>query len=269
LLALFCCVLVVGCVDGPVASVDLGTADGFAILAGSGITNVGTTMVVGDVGSHPTPAQTGFGPGADSVTVVGTNHHDDAITAGAKVDLVAAYNDAKNRTGAVAIPGGDLGGLVLTSGVYSDNNDPDSLSLTGTLTLDGLNDTSSVFIFQSGSTLVTASNSSVILINGAQACRIFWQVTSSATLGTDAHLEGTILALTSITLDTRASVDGRALARNGAVTLHNNTIQRESCDNTQTSTAPIPVFPTTTVAVAATAGAMVAAFLILRRRPGT
>jgi ice-binding like protein/CARDB protein len=223
-------VLVVPNASAAVATVNLGTAGSFAVLAGAGITNTGSTTITGDVGSHPTNSQTGFGPGANSVTLLGAsvNHHDDAVTQGAKADLVTAYNDAAGRV-ATPIPGGELGGLVLVPGVYSDANNPDSLALTGTLTLNGLGDPDSVFIFQSGSTLITASDSNVVLTNGAQACNIFWQVTSSATLGTNSHLEGTILALTSITLNTGATLDGRALARNGAVTMDTNTIQVVPC----------------------------------------
>lgn len=213
----------------------LGTAEAFAILAGAGITNTGSTTVVGDIGTHPTPAQTGFGPGADSVTQTGTNHGDDAVTASAKVALVAAYDDAANRTPATPIPSGELGGLTLVPGVYADDNQPDSLAITGTLVLDGLNDTGSLFIFQSGSTLTLATGSNVMLINGAQECNVFWQVTSSATLNAASHLEGTILALTSISLLNGASIDGRALARNGAVTMDANTIRNVPC-----STPPPP-----------------------------
>lgn len=221
-----------------VATVDLGSAGSFAVLAGAGITNTGATTIRGDVGSHPTSAQTGFGPGANSVTLIGasTNHHDDAVTQDAKEALVVAYEDAEDRPLPTPIVGGELGGLTLPPGVYADDDAPDSLQITGTLTLDGLGDPDSVFIFQSGSTLITASNSDVVLTGGAQACNIFWQVTSSATLGTGSHVEGTILALTSITLDTSATLNGRALARNGAVTMDTNTIQVVPC----ASATPMP-----------------------------
>ena len=280
-----------------VSNVGLGAADAFAVLAGSGITNTGTTTIKGNVGSHPTPAQTGFGPGADSVTLTGANHHDDAVTQGAKSALVTAYNDAAGRPGATPIAGGDLGGRTLTAGVYADDNAPDSLAITGTLTLDGANDPSSVFIFQSGSTLVTASASNVVLTRGAQACHVFWQVTSSATLGSGSHLVGSVLALTSITLGTGASVDGRVLARNGAVTMHGNTIQVVPCaaaaggttsassSSTTTSassttshaaassssapanaTAAVPFFPTVAAFAIGGVGAVGGAYLILRKR---
>jgi hypothetical protein len=287
-----------------VATVDLGTADGFAVLAGAGITNTGSTTVTGDVGSHPTNSQTGFGPGADQVILTGTNHHNDAVTEGAKADLVTAYNDAAGRPGGTPVVGGELGGLVLAPGVYKDDGAPASLAITGTLTLDGQNNPDSVWIFQSASTLITASNSNVALINGAQACNIFWQVGSSATLGTSSHLEGTIMALTSITLDNAATLNGRALARNGAVTMDSNTIQNVPCattgtgsgtqtgsqtetgtgtttgtgtetgvetgsgtqTGTSTTTTSIPFFSTSTAVVVGVLGAIGGAFIVLRRR---
>lgn len=211
-------------------TVNLGSSGIFAILAGSGITNTGATTIAGDVGSSAIDTQTGF----ETVTFTsGANHTtanpNDATTQGAKVDLAAAYTDAAGRTSATPIVGGELGGRTLTPGVYTDNNDPDSLALTGTLTLDAQGSTDAVFIFQSGSSLTTASGSRVSLINGAQACNIFWQVTSSATLGTTTDFKGTILALTSITLNTGATVNGRLLAQNGAVTLDANTITASTC----------------------------------------
>lgn len=211
-------------------TVNLGTATNFAVLAGSGITNTGPTKIIGDVGTFPTISETGFG----NVTIIGTNHVGDVVTQGAKADLVIAYNDAAGRTPATAAPG-NIGGLTLTSGVY---NSASSIGLTGTLTLDAQGDPNAVFIFQMGSTLTTASGSSVILINGAQACNIFWQVGSSATLGTGSNFKGTILAFTSITATTAVVVIGRLLARNGAVTLDSNTITRTICS------APPPPPPT-------------------------
>ncbi|MDO8724684.1 MAG: ice-binding family protein [Candidatus Methanoperedens sp.] len=206
-------------------TVDLGTADSFVILGGSGITNTGPTTINGDVGTFPTTTETGFG----SVTLAGMNHAGDAVTQGAKIDLTTAYGDAAGRTGAITIAGGELGGRTLIPGVYKDDGAPASLAITGTLTLDALGDSTAVFIFQSASTLTTASGSKVSLVNGAQPCNVFWQVGSSATLGTTTDFVGNILASESITLTTGATISGRALARNGAVTMDSNTITASAC----------------------------------------
>lgn len=202
-------------------SVGLGTADSFAVLAGSGITNTGATTITGDIGTFPTTTITGTA----SMTLDGVNHAGDAVTQGAKTDLVTAYNSAAGQ-GSDQTISADLGGMTLVSGVYTSTS---SLGLTGTLTLDAAGDPNAVFVFQAGSTLTTASGSQVALVNGAQACNVFWQVGSSATLGTTTAFRGTILALTSITLDNSATVDGRVLARGGAVTLDTNTITRSRC----------------------------------------
>jgi uncharacterized protein YhjY with autotransporter beta-barrel domain len=225
--------------DAVAQAVELGTASDFAVLAGSGITNTGATTITGNVGSFPTTSQTGFG----SVTLNGTNQGGNAVTQQAKSDLTTAYGTAAGRAATITYaPGSDLGGLTLASGVY---NNPSSFGLTGTLTLDGKGDPSSVWIFQAGSTLGTASGSKVVLINGADGCNIFWQVGSSAVLGTGSILYGTILAMTSITANTGAVINGRLLAQNGAVTLDTNTIAAEICktiingpDTTDTGTNP-------------------------------
>ena len=145
----------------------------------------------------------------------------------AKSDLVTAYNDAAGQTPATPVAAAALGGLTLTAGVYSGG----ALDLTGTVTLDAQGDSGAVFIFQAASTLITASASQVKLVNGASACNVFWKVGSSATLGTTTSFKGTILALTSITLNTGATVDGRMLARNGAVTLDSNTVTTPDCSS--------------------------------------
>ncbi|MGZ8562179.1 MAG: ice-binding family protein [Candidatus Limnocylindria bacterium] len=207
---------------GP-APVGLGTAGTFAVLAGTGITNTGATTIVGDVGSHPTASMTGFG----TVVLTGTNHGGDAVTQGAKADLTAAYGVAAGATPVTVVAGGTLGGKTLVGGVYSANGV--TLDLTGTLTLDGQNDPDSVWVFQATSDLITASSSAVAFINGAQPCNVFWQVTSSATLGSGSTFVGTIMALTSITMDSGVTLNGRALARNGDVTLINDTINRPTC----------------------------------------
>jgi hypothetical protein len=196
----------------------LGTAADFAVLAGTTVTNTGPTVVNGDLGVSPGSAVTGFPPGV----VNGTIHAADATAAQAQLDLTAAYNDAASRTPTGPLPAA-IGGLTFTPGVY---NAPAAVGLTGTVTLDAQGDPNAVFIFQIGSALTTASGSVVNLINGAQACNVFWQVGSSATLGTGSTFAGNILALTSITVTTGTTVDGRTLARNGAVTLDTNTITR-------------------------------------------
>ena len=198
------------------ASIGLGTAKSFAVLAGTTITNTGATTITGDVGLHPGSAVTGFG----TVTVHGATHVGDAVALSAKNALVTAYNDAAGATPATAVAT-ELGGTTLTPGVYGS----DTLRLTGTLTLDG----EGVYIFRAGSTLITAPNSVVSLINGASACNVYWQVGSSATLDTTTSFKGTIMALTSIQLKTGATLQGRALARNGAVTLEHNTINSSAC----------------------------------------
>lgn len=201
--------------------VNLGTANSFAVLAGAGITNTGATTITGDVGSFPTTSQTGF----ETVTLNGINHEGDAVTQQAKNDLITAYNDAAGRTPTTV--GTELGGATLTTGAY--NSADGTFQITGTLTLDAAGDPDAVFIFQMASTLTTASASNVELINGAQACKVFWQVGSSATLGTNSTLIGSVLALQSITANTGAAVHGRLLARNGAVTLQANNIEKPTC----------------------------------------
>jgi Ice-binding-like len=205
-------------------TVGLGTAASFAVLAGTpDVTNTGPSSITGDLGIAPAVAVTGFPPG----TVSGTVHKGDAVALQAKSDLVTAYTDAAGRP--VTATHGTLGGLTLASGVYTSGGV--GLDLTGTLTLDGQNDATSVWIFKATSSLVTASNSAVKLINGASACNVFWQVTSSATLGSGSTFVGTIMALTSITMQTGVTLNGRALARNGEVTLINDTISSSSCSS--------------------------------------
>jgi hypothetical protein len=199
------------------ATVDLGSAANFAVLASSGITNTGTTNITGDIGSSPT-----YGAPGGTITLSGTNHGADGVTATAKTDLAAAYTNAAGRTPDTTYPAAyDLGGLTLTTGVYKD---PSSFGITGVLKLDAGDNPNAVFIFQAGSTLGTAAGSQVILIGGAQASNVFWQVGTSATLGTDSIFMGTILADQSITINTGATVYGRALASGAAVTLNANTI---------------------------------------------
>ena len=189
------------------------------------------------------------------MTLNGTNHGGDAVTQQAKNDLTTAYNEAAGSGPPIAVPTGELGGLTLTPGVYNGA----TLQITGTLTLDTLGDPAAVFIFQSGATLITASDSAVVVLGGGTACNVFWQVTSSATLGTNSHLIGSVLALTSITATTGATIDGRLLARNGAVTLDTNTITAESCAASTTTTTPGATTTTTPGATTTIAAATTSA----------
>ena len=215
-------------------AVNLGTADGYAVLGGSTVTNTGPTIVNGNLGLSPGTSVTGFPPG----TVNGVQHVTDAAAAQAQADLVTAYDAASGQTTAVTMVSGDLGGQTLTPGIYKSTS---ALGLTGTVTLDGQGNPDAVFLFQVGSALTTASASRVLLINNAQACNVFWQIGSSATLGTDSNFVGTILALASITVNTGASVSGRVLARNGAVTLDTNPVSRPTC--AAPAVVPPPVVP--------------------------
>lgn len=216
--------------DRTVLSDLIGTANSFAVMGGSTVTNTGPSVIRGDLGVSPGIAIIGFPPG--TVVPPGTTHAGDAVALQAQSDITIAYNDLAGRPLQFDMTGQDLGGRTLTPGVYHFSS---SAQLTGTVTLDFQGNSSSVFIFQVGSTLITASNSSVVMINGGstgvmQGCEVYWQVGSSATLGTETSFVGNIVALTSITLNTGADiVYGRALARNGAVTLDNNEITAPAC----------------------------------------
>lgn len=201
----------------------LGTAQSFAVLGGSTVTNTGPTIIVGDLGVDPGLAVTGFPPGLVSG---GTIHAGDAVALQAQSDTTTAYNTLAGEAPTVDLTSQDLGGMTLTAGVY---HFAAAAQLTGTLTLDAEGDPAATFVFQIGSTLTTASNSTVVLLNGATDCNVFWQVGSSATLGTTTAFVGNILALTSITLTTGATVSGRALARNGAVTMDSNDVSNLRC----------------------------------------
>ncbi len=211
------------------APVDLGSAGGFVALAGTTLTNVSSsgTIIIGDIGVSPGTAISGFPPGI----VIGTIHAGGPVAAQAQADLTIAYDDAAGRTTAPVTVAGNLGGMTLAPGLYKSTS---SLEITsGDLTLDAQGDPDAVFIFQMESTLTTTSGRQMILAGGAQASNIFWQVGSSATFGSTSVVKGTIMAAISITLNTGASLEGRALARSGAVTL-----------DSIAGTTPRPTIPT-------------------------
>lgn len=204
--------LVVGAPLGAATAPPMGTAADFVVLGGSTVTNTGSSVLTGDLGVWPGLAISGFPPG----TVNGTTHAGDAVALQAQSDLVTAYNDLAGQACDLDLTNQDLGGMTLPPGAYCFDA---AAELTGTLTLDALGDPNAVFVFQIGSTLTTASNAVVDVINGGSDCNVYWQVGSSATLGTGTSFAGNILALTSITTNTSAGVSGQLLARNGAVTL--------------------------------------------------
>jgi hypothetical protein len=216
----------------------LGTADPFAVLGASTVTNTGTTVVNGDVGVFPGLAIVGFPPGI----VNGTQHPGDATAMNAQNDVTTAYNALAAQTCNVVLTGLDLGGLTLTPGVYCFAA---SAQLTGQLTLDAQGNPGAVWVFQIGTTLTTASSSRVMYINGGQPCGTFWQVGSSATLGTSTRFRGNILALASITVNTSTIQSGGLFARTGAVTLDTNTVSRAgSCGGgPQPAPTPLPALP--------------------------
>lgn len=205
---------------GATATVGLGSAASFSVLGGSTVTNTGPTTMFGDLGLSPGSSVTG------APHVLGQTHVDDAVAIGAKNALTTAYNDAASRP-SNGSAGSELAGQTFLPGVRTASS---SLLLSsGSVTLNAQGDPNAVFIFQIGSTLITESNTTVLLVNGAQACNVFWQVGSSATLGTGTRFVGTIMALASITANTGATIHGRLLAREGAVAMDTNTITTSNC----------------------------------------
>jgi len=223
-----------------VPDVGLGTAAQYAVLGGSTVTNTGSSTLDGSLGVSPGTSITGFPPGL--VLAPWVTNATNAAAQQAQSDLTAAYVDAAGRP-LDGTTTADLGGLNLQPGVYAGPS-KGALALTGTLILDGAGNPDSVFIFQTNSSLITATGSTVQLINGAQACNIYWQVGSSATLGTGSVFVGTIMALSSISVNSGVTVQGQALARNGAVTLINDVFTRPSC-----ATAAPPTTTTTSSAL--------------------
>jgi Ice-binding-like/Bacterial Ig-like domain len=203
------------CGQAPVA---LASAASFVVLAGSTVTSTGPTSIIGDLGVSPGTAITGFPPG----TVVGAEHAGDPTAAQGVADLTTAYNNTANRTLCAITVAGNLGGQTLTPGLYKSTS---SLAISaGDLTLDAQGDPDAVFIFQMASTLTTTPGRQVILSGAAKSTNVFWQVGTSATLGTTTAFQGTIMANQAITLDTGATLNGRALAMIAAVALESNTI---------------------------------------------
>ena len=238
----FAALLLVGAPALAATAPVFGTAQPFTVLGASAVTNTGLSVLTGELGIWPNNASsvTGFPPG----TIIGATHFADAVALGAQTAVTTAYNNLATQPVNTDLTGQDLGGLTLTAGVY---NFSSSAQLTGTLTLDAQNDPTAVFVFKMGSTLTTASNAVVSVIHGGSNCNVFWQVGSSATLGTGTTFAGNILALTSITVTTGANVSGRLLARNGAVTLDTNAVSNAGCNVTP------PTLTATTISTQASA----------------
>lgn len=236
------------------AAINLGSAAPDAVVAGTTITNTGSSVLTGDISLSPGTSVVGFPPG----TASGTTNAADATSLAAQTSATAAYGVASSATPFTTVAGGTVGGLTLSPGVYESAS---AMQLTGPLTLNGGGDPSAVFIFQAGSTLTTASASSVVLENGAQACNVFWQVGSSATLGSTTSFVGTILALASVTLNTGARVDGRVFAQTGAVTLNDNVITVPTC-------AALAPTTTTTAATTTTTATKTPTGTVPTKKPG-
>jgi hypothetical protein len=227
-----------------VAAVPLGTVENYSVLAGSTVTNDGDSVLNLSLGLWDGTSITGFPPG--TVVPPATIDIANGPAQQAQADLTVAYVNAHDRP-IDATTTADLGNLILQPGVYA-ADEKGELGLTGPLVLDGANDLRSVFIFQTDSALTTAANSTVSLINGAQECNVFWQIGSSATLGADSVFVGNLMALTSITVGNSVEFHGRALARNAAVTLDDDTFTKPTCETPPEETPTTLGETTTTLA---------------------
>jgi hypothetical protein len=229
------------------SEVNLGTANPFVVLGGSEVTNTGASVLNGELGVAPGTELTGF----NAAVVNGATHDNDPVAAKAQEDLTTAFGVAGSQpiSPGNELTGIDLGGLTLTPGAYGYSS---SAQLTGQLTLNAQGNPNAQFVFVIGSTLTTASASSVKLINGASPCNVYWRVGSSATLGTTTEFQGNLMALTSITVNNGVHVQGRVLARNAAITLNNDVLDNSQCaTSTETETTPptggtSPISPTPT-----------------------
>jgi hypothetical protein len=223
-----------------VPNVGMGAAGNYSVLGGQGVTNTGNTTMHMNLGSSPNPALVGFPPGL----VIAPGVVDNAGAAAGQLALTTAYDNAAGRALTATVTA-NLTGLTLQGGVYAGPSKA-ALLLPGTLTLDGAGNPNTVFIFQTNSTLITGPGSRVALINGAQECNVYWQVLSSATLGSGSTFVGNIFALASIQMQADVTVHGRALARNASVTLINDHFTNPTCATslpTPTTAAPSPGLP--------------------------
>jgi hypothetical protein len=251
---LVCLVLAIVPAAAQASPVLLGTTQPFVVLGGAGVTNTGASVLNGDLGVSPQTSLTGFSAPA---VVNGATHDNDAVAAQAQADLTTAYNVAAGQPVPPGnnLTGTNLGGRTLDPGAYGFSS---SAELTGQLTLDAHGDPNAQFVFVIGSTLITESASSVILVNGASPCNVFWKVGSSATFGTTTAFEGNVMALTSITLNNGVTVLGRMLASNGAITLDTDVLTAPQCatgtTSSTTETGTGGSGTTTTTPVASTGG---------------
>jgi LPXTG-motif cell wall-anchored protein len=236
---------------GIVPTVNLASAANYSVLGGQTVTNTGPSILGQSIGLDPGSDVVGFPPG--TVLAPGTIEAANATTLAAKNDLTTAYTDAANRPVEFTQTNPDLVGQTLAPGVYAASAKA-PLSLSGQLVLDGQGNANAVFIFQTDSTLITGSGSTIELINGASECNIFWQVGSSATLATGSVFVGNILAATSVSVQTGVLVHGRALAQTGSVTLDNDVFVAPSCVPSTATQAPATTVAGAPVTVAPGSG---------------